>query len=128
MNSMLMALTPRSANFWTKFLFIEWIQQACVNRARLEPGNFLHRRFAQPQHDVAGPDEFLAVGGDDGTGLEIGLVGKTGGGAEAGLDFDLRAELDEFGGAVRREGRAVSHRDAFLWELKFSCRFILDAV
>ena len=43
----------------------------------------------------------FAVGGDDGAGLEIGFVGKTGGDAEAGLNFDLRAELDEFGGAVR---------------------------
>ena len=61
----------------------------------------------------------LAVGGDDGAGFEIGFVGKTGGDAEAGLNFDLRAELDEFGGAVRREGRAAFARMSFAWNGNF---------
>ena len=67
----------------------------------LEPGNLLDRRLAQPQYDVAGADERLAVSGDDGASLEISIVGKAGGAAESGLNFDLRAKLDEFGGRVR---------------------------
>ena len=73
-----------------------------------EPGNFLHRRLAQAQHDVAGADERLAVGGDRRAGFGVGLVGKSGGDAEAGLDLDLRAELDEFGALSGVSGARVS--------------------
>ena len=81
----------------------------------LSQRDFLHRRFAQAQHDVAGADERLAVGGNRRAGLGVGLVGKTGGGAEAGLDFHLRAELDELAGAVRRQRRAGLARMRFFW-------------
>ena len=100
---MLMALTPRSANFLDQFLFVERIEQAGVDGAGLEQRNFLHRRLAQAQHDVAGADERLAVGGNRRAGFGVGFVGKTGGEAEAGLDFHLRAEFDQLGGAVRRQ-------------------------
>ena len=83
--------------------------------ARLEQRDFLDRRFAQAQHDVAGADERLAVGGNRRAGLGVGFVGKTGGEAEAGLDFHLRAEFDELGGAVRRQRRAGFARMRFFW-------------
>ena len=83
--------------------------------ALLEPGDFLHRRLAQAQHDVAGADEGLAVGGNRRAGFGVGLVGKSGGGAEAGLDLNLRAELDELARGVRRQRRAGLARMRFFW-------------
>ena len=83
--------------------------------AGFEQRDFLHRRLAQAQHDVAGADQRLAVGGDRRAGLGVGLVGKTGGQAEAGLDLHLRAEFDELGGAVRRQRRAGLARMRFFW-------------
>ena len=78
-----------------------------MNGARFEPGNFLHRRFAQAQDDVAGADERLVVGRNRRAGLGVGLVRKTGGGAKAGLNLHLRAELDEPARAVGRHWSAV---------------------
>ena len=101
--------------FLDQLLFVERIEQAGVDGARFEPGNFLHRRFAQAQHDVAGTDQRLAVGGDGRTGFDIGVIGKAGGEAEAGLDFNLGAELDEFGDAIGRQRRPAFARMGFAW-------------
>ena len=89
--------------FLDQLLFVERIQQARVNRALLEPRNFLRRWLAQAQYNITGADERLAVAGHHRTGFGVGIVGKSGGGAEAGLNFHLRAKFDQLGGAVRRQ-------------------------
>ena len=101
--------------FLDQLFFVERIEQAGVDGARFEPANLLHRRFAQAQHDVAGTDQRPAVGGDDRTGFEIGVIGEAGGEAEAGLDFNLGAELDEFGDAIGRQRRPAFARIGFAW-------------
>ena len=90
-----------------------------MNGVGFEPGDFIAGRFAQPEDDVPGADEGLAVGGDGGTGFGVGIINKPGGEAEASFDLNLSAELDQFTDAVWRQGRAGFARMCLAWNGDF---------